>query len=115
MSQIFKFQINLNQIIQKIIGKTCNQVTFTYGDELLLDFGEMTPYNHPKLRHLRKGTWQLSTRATNFDLKKVPIKDTKDAKKNNLHLLENKKLTNFVIDTNKNFQLTCHNITNLYS
>ncbi|TAF10222.1 MAG: hypothetical protein EAZ77_03410 [Nostocales cyanobacterium] len=112
--EIANSQPNLNQITQKIIGETCNQVTFSYGDELLLDFGEMSAYNHPKLRHLSKGTWQLSTRSTPVYLKKVhpmffssyfknPMYPTTKRK---LRLLENKKLTDFVIDTNKNFQLT---------
>ncbi|AFZ57434.1 hypothetical protein H6G54_26185 [Anabaena cylindrica FACHB-243] len=105
---------NLNQIIQPIIGETCHQITFSYGDELRLHFGEMIPYNHPKLRHLRKGTWQLSTRATPVYLRKVhpmlfnsyfkhPIGVV--TKRRLRLLLENKKLTDFVIDTNKNFKL----------
>ena len=62
MSQILNSLLNLNQIIQPIIGETCHQIAFSYGDELLLNFGEMTAYSHPKLSHLRKGSWQLSTR-----------------------------------------------------
>jgi len=61
-------QPNIEQIISVItkpmIGETCHQVTFSYGDELRLDFGEMSAYNHPKLKHLRKGSWQFGTRAT---------------------------------------------------
>ncbi|AFW95519.1 hypothetical protein FJR06_23135 [Dolichospermum sp. UHCC 0352] len=110
--EIANSQPSLNQITQKIIGETCNQVTFSYGDELLLDFGEMTAYDHPKLRDLRKGTWQLSTRATNFDLRKVHpmffssyFKNPMYPTKTRLRLLENKKLTDFVIDSD-NFKLT---------
>jgi hypothetical protein len=80
--------LDLNQITQPIIGETCHQIAFSYGDELLLDFGEMTAYNHPRLAHLRKGSWQLSTRATNFDLRKF-----------------SSYFKNFVIDSN-NFKLT---------
>jgi hypothetical protein len=36
-------------ITQSMIGATCHRVSFSYGDELELDFGEMTPYEHPKL------------------------------------------------------------------
>jgi hypothetical protein len=113
MSEILNYQLNLNQIIQPIIGETCHQIGFSYGDELILDFGEMTAYNHPKLKHLRKGSWQLSTRATPWYLMMnnmflfIPAPQfTTDHAQMYLQDLENKKLTNFVIDPNKNFQLT---------
>jgi len=51
-------------IVQPMIGETCHQVSFSYGDELELDFGEMSPYEHPKLAHLLKGSWRLGARAT---------------------------------------------------
>jgi hypothetical protein len=64
----FKDNHKLDKIIpvitQAIIGKTCNQVSFSYGDELKLDFGEMTPCQHPKLAHLLKGSWRFGARAT---------------------------------------------------
>ncbi|OBQ38777.1 MAG: hypothetical protein AN487_06560 [Anabaena sp. CRKS33] len=105
--------LDLNQITQPIIGETCHQVAFSYGDELLLDFGEMTAYNHPKLAHLRKGSWQLSTRATPWYLmlKKgvswsssmlVNNENTVEFAKIQLQCLENKKLTNFVTLANSN-------------
>ncbi len=107
---------NLNQIIQPIIGETCHQIAFSYGDELLLDFGEMTAYDHPKLAHLRKGSWQLSTRATPWYLMMgnglcsyssmfVNYKDAAESLQMSLQFLENTKLTNFVIDSD-NFKLT---------
>jgi len=103
---------NLNQIIQPIIGETCHQIGFSYGDELILDFGEMTAYDHPKLADLCKGSWQLCTRATPWYLMMnnmflfVPLPEyTTDDAQIFLQDLENKKLTNFVIDPN-NFQLT---------
>jgi hypothetical protein len=109
--------LDLNQITQPIIGEICHQVAFSYGDELLLDFGEMTAYNHPKLSHLRKGSWQLSTRATPWYLmlKKgvswsssmlVNNENTVEFAKIPLQYLENKKLTNFAIGGNHNFKLT---------
>jgi hypothetical protein len=96
-----------------IIGETCHQIGFSYGDELILDFGEMTPYNHPKLADLRQGSWQLSTRATPWYLMQnnmflfLPLLPglTTDHAQMYLQDLENKKLTNFVIDPN-NFELT---------
>ena len=33
--------LDINQITQPIIGETCHQITFSYGDELRLHFGEM--------------------------------------------------------------------------
>ncbi|MBS3029607.1 MAG: hypothetical protein HCA25_21785 [Dolichospermum sp. DET50] len=109
--------LNLNQIIQPIIGEICHQITFSYGDELRLHFGEMIAYSHPKLAHLRKGTWRLNTRATPWYLMIgngllshssmfVNYKDAAECAKISLQcFLENKKLTNFVIDSN-NFKLT---------
>jgi hypothetical protein len=116
MSQILNSQINLNQIIQPIIGETCNQITFSYGDELRLHFGEMIAYSHPKLAHLRKGTWRLNTRATPWDLMignglfshssmYANYQNAAELAKIPLQYLENKKLTNFVIDSNS-FKLT---------
>jgi len=56
-------------ITQALIGETCHQVSFSYGDELKLHFGEMTPYEHPKLAHLLKGCWRFGARATPWTVK----------------------------------------------
>lgn len=56
-------------IMQPMIGEICHQVSFSYGDELELDFGEMTPYDHPKLSHLLKGSWRFGARATPWTVK----------------------------------------------
>jgi hypothetical protein len=56
-------------IIQPMIGETCHQVSFSYGDELELDFGEMTPCEHPKLAHILKGSWRFGARATPWTVK----------------------------------------------
>jgi len=56
-------------IIQPMIGEICHQVSFSYGDELELDFGEMTPCEHPKLAHLLKGSWRFGARATPWTVK----------------------------------------------
>ena len=113
-------QPNIEQIIsvitKPIIGETCHQVTFSYGDELRLDFGEMSAYNHPKLKHLCKGSWQFGTRATPWVFKQgdqvltsalqVNIDAEIDTVKKLLQeLLENKELINLVIDA-QNISLT---------
>lgn len=68
-----KVNHNLNKIIpvitQSLIGETCHQVSFSYGDELKLDFGEMTPHKHPRLAHLLKGSWRFGARATPWTLR----------------------------------------------
>ncbi len=56
-------------ITQPMIGEICHQVSFSYGDELELDFGEMTPCEHPKLAHLLKGSWRFGARATPWTVK----------------------------------------------
>lgn len=61
-------QTALQRVMEGLIGEICHQVDFSYGDELQLDFGEMTAYSHPKLAHLSKGSWQLATRATEWTL-----------------------------------------------
>ncbi len=51
-------------LTQSLIRETCTQVHFSYGDELCLDFGPLSPCQHPQLTHLQRGTWGLCTRAT---------------------------------------------------
>ena len=99
----------ISVITKPMIGEICHQVTFSYGDELRLDLGEMSAYTHPKLAHLRKGSWQFSTRATpwiltqgeqvltaslqvNIDAERYDIQI--DALKEVLRQLENKELIN---------------------
>ncbi|MFM7365107.1 MAG: hypothetical protein ACKO11_11560 [Cuspidothrix sp.] len=109
--------LNLNQIIQPIIGETCHQVRFSYGDELRLHFGKMKPYDHPKLKHLCKGSWQLSTRATPWSLtfgnllsgihsSILDMLPDNELAKGLLKMLENTKLTNFALGGNHDFTLT---------
>jgi len=57
-------------LTEQLIGEICHQVRFSYGDELHLDFGEMSTCEHPKLKDLQKGMWQFGTRATPWLLKK---------------------------------------------
>ena len=114
-------QATLRGIMQRLIGETCHQVDFSYGDELQLDFGKMTAYAHSKLAHLSKGSWQLSTRATEWTLmhnNKVLISEIDNYNKteiehtlwdlNNpqirvlqkIQQLQEKQINNFVIDGN---------------
>ncbi|MFM8294430.1 MAG: hypothetical protein ACKN9E_07780 [Microcystaceae cyanobacterium] len=103
----------VNAITQKfgmslMIGEVCSQVSFSYGDELTLDFGELTPYNHPRLADLLKGSWQLTTRATPWSLKQNENRlvtpsalDTEKAitqAKNLVKQLENQKLMDLTIE-----------------
>ncbi len=119
-TSLANLQPNLEQIIsvitKPIIGETCHQVRFSYGDELRLDFGKMSAYSHPKLKHLYKGSWQFGTRATPWVFKQgdqvltsalqVNIDAEIDSVKKLLQqLLENKELINFVVDA-QNISLT---------
>ncbi len=101
---------NISDIVavltKSLITETCNQVYFSYGDELSLDFGVMTPETHPKLQGLFRGSWQFGTRATPWLLKKADLllidsevpetdADIKLAKKLTQESLENKKILKF--------------------
>lgn len=55
-------------LTQSLPGEICTQVHFSYGDELCLDFGPLSPCQHPKLTHLQRGPWGLCTRATPWKL-----------------------------------------------
>ena len=93
-------------IIQAMIGETCHQVFFSYGDELELDFGEMTPYEHPKLAHLLKGSWRFGARATPWTVKQndrvlVVTSDTDEQTtiaKEIVKQLEQKKLLDLTVE-----------------
>ena len=106
----------ISVITKPIIGEMCHQVIFSYGDELRLDFGEMSAYTHPKLAHLSKGSWQFGTRATPWVFKQgdriltsslpVEIDEVEiDAVKKVLQQLENKELIDFVIDAHNSITL----------
>ena len=103
---------NLEKIIpivtQPIIGETCHKVSFSYGDELELDFGEMTPYKHPKLAPLLKGSWRFGARATPWTVKQgdrvlvvTSESDTDEETENAKEIvkqLEHKKLVDLTVD-----------------
>ena len=99
----------VNILTEQLIGEICHQVRFSYGDELHLDFGEMSICDHPKLRNLLKGSWQFGTRATPWLLKKSgqlllkseePETDDeiKNAKQLTRESLENKKILKFEVN-----------------
>jgi hypothetical protein len=95
-------------IAQPMIGEICHQVSFSYGDELELDFGEMTPYEHPRLAHLLKGSWRFGTRATPWTVKHknqalvvTSGSDTDEETENAKEIvkqLEHKKLLDLTVD-----------------
>lgn len=119
MTQATYSSIDLAQIIEVItkgiIGERCQQVRFSYGDELKLDFGEMSAYTHPKLKHLRKGSWRLVTRATPWDLlknkqllidsEKVDTENELNRAKNLVQELETKTLNYFKVGYNLSLTL----------
>ncbi len=99
----------INILTEQLIGEICHQVRFSYGDELHLDFGEMSRCDHPKLRNLLKGNWQFGARATPWLLKKSgqlllkseePETDAeiKNAKQLTRESLENKKILKFEVN-----------------
>ncbi len=98
-------------LTRQLIGETCHQVRFSYGDELHLDCGEMSLCDHPKLRNFYKGSWRFGARATPWLLKKAdqvllnseePETDieVKSAKKLTQESLENKKILKIEINPN---------------
>jgi hypothetical protein len=105
---------NISDIVailtRPLIKETCTQVSFSYGDELCLDFGVLTPEDHPKLQGLLKGSWQLGTRATPWLLKKAGQilldsekpetgDEIKNAKKLTQDSLVNKKILKFEVNS----------------
>ena len=58
----------LDSYLQQLIGQPFLAFRFSYGDELALHFGAPGEYSSPKLRHLRKGSFILGTRASRWYL-----------------------------------------------
>jgi hypothetical protein len=56
----------------KLQGEKCLRAELSYGDELVLHFGEPRPYRHPKLQGQVRGSWVLETFATPWMLLQVP-------------------------------------------
>lgn len=45
--------------LESLVGKQLTLVAFSYGDELVLNFGNLIPYGHKKLKHLLRGEYQV--------------------------------------------------------
>ena len=58
----------VHTIVDRLLGKTCWQARFTYGDELTLHFGDQVSYAQGSMAGLKKGSWILGTRGTNWQL-----------------------------------------------
>lgn len=58
----------INSVIEELIGEECSLIRFSYGDELILNFGMLCPFDHPKLQHLLKGKWRLCMSASPWKL-----------------------------------------------
>ena len=52
----------LTQLARKVVGETCWRVNFSYGDELMLHFGDRLPYPQASMSGPEKGAWILGTR-----------------------------------------------------
>lgn len=62
----------VHTIVDRLIGKTCWQVRFSYGDELTLHFGDRVSYAQPSMANMEKGSWILGTRGTSWQLSRAP-------------------------------------------
>lgn len=58
----------LTQLASKLIGETCWRVNFSYGDELMLHFGDRLPYRQASMSGQEKGAWILGTRISQWQV-----------------------------------------------
>lgn len=58
----------LYAIANRVVGEKCWKAALSYGDELMLHFGEQIPYTHPSMVGKHKGSWILGTRGTAWQL-----------------------------------------------
>jgi hypothetical protein len=54
----------LTVLLTQLLGQPFLFFRVSYGDELALHLGESREYSHPKMKHLRKGSYILSARAS---------------------------------------------------
>lgn len=54
--------------INKIIGKKCWNIAYTYGEELSFHFGKHLAYNSPAMKGKKHGEYRLNTRASKWKL-----------------------------------------------
>ena len=84
-------------------GETCSEARLTYGDELNLHFGPMTPYEYSAVSHLKKGKWVLGTRESEWELKSknkviVTSKDPVSEIENKIRSLQHHKVEDIRIE-----------------
>jgi hypothetical protein len=60
--------VALRGYLQQLVGQPFLFVRFSYGDEIVLHFGQARPYPSPKLRHLTKGSYLIAARASSWFL-----------------------------------------------
>ncbi len=58
----------LNQLARNLVGETCWRVNFSYGDELMLHFGDKLPYRQASMSGQKKGAWILGTRISAWQI-----------------------------------------------
>jgi hypothetical protein len=58
----------LNRLASELVGQTCWKVNFSYGDELMLHFGDRLSYFQPVMSNKEKGSWILGTRTTMWQI-----------------------------------------------
>ncbi len=61
----------IHTIVDQLLGETCWQAKFSYGDELTLHFGDWVSYAQPSMANLEKGSWILGTRGTSWQLSRA--------------------------------------------
>jgi hypothetical protein len=59
----------LYEIALQMVGQVCWRAKFSYGDELILHFGERIPCTYPLMAGKDEGSWILGTRGTFWTLK----------------------------------------------
>lgn len=53
------FTTTYSALQNALVSNKCTQVSFSYGDELVVHFGELSNHSHPRLRDLLKSKYQL--------------------------------------------------------
>jgi hypothetical protein len=94
-----------NELTSELIGLPLTQVSDSYGDVVVLDFGNLTNLTHPKLSHLKQAEYTLVIKMSNLvingDLINHILKEVVVSFTLNLHLTfdNNKSIDVFSLDT----------------
>jgi len=94
-----------NKLTSELIGLPLTQVSDSYGDVVVLHFGNLTNYTHPKLSDLMRGEYELVIKMSNLvingDLINHILKEVVVSFTLNLHLTfdNNKSIDVFSLDT----------------